>query len=155
MSSVTSQITSMMNDTTKMRAETDTVTGAESSNLNQADFLKLLTEQLQYQDPMEPLDNAEFISQMCQFSQLEVSTDISETLNEYTNESKASSLIGREVILTDPDDRTQVLIGTVQAAYMDGEDSAITVGGKDYPLEYLLYVYEESEIETPEEPGTE
>jgi flagellar basal-body rod modification protein FlgD len=36
--------------------------------LNQADFLKILTAQLQNQDPTEPTDNAQFVSQMAQFS---------------------------------------------------------------------------------------
>lgn len=39
--------------------------------VNKDDFLTLLVTQLQHQDPLEPLDNAEFVSQMTQFSSLE------------------------------------------------------------------------------------
>ena len=38
--------------------------------LGQADFLKLLTVQLQQQDPFEPVDNKEMLAQMAQFSSL-------------------------------------------------------------------------------------
>ena len=38
------------------------------SDLSQADFLRLMTEQLKNQDPLKPLSNAEFVSQMAQMS---------------------------------------------------------------------------------------
>lgn len=39
-----------------------------TSVLGQEDFLKLMTSQLQHQDPMKPMDNGEFLGQMAQFS---------------------------------------------------------------------------------------
>lgn len=41
---------------------------ARSSSLGQADFLQLMTEQLKNQDPLNPLDNAQFLGQLAQFS---------------------------------------------------------------------------------------
>ena len=38
--------------------------------LDQGDFLRLLTVQLQQQDPLEPVDNKEMLAQMAQFSSL-------------------------------------------------------------------------------------
>jgi flagellar basal-body rod modification protein FlgD len=38
------------------------------SSLGQADFLRLMTEQLKNQDPLKPLDNAQFLGQLAQFS---------------------------------------------------------------------------------------
>jgi len=40
----------------------------KSGSLGQADFLKLMTEQLKHQDPLKPMDNKEFLGQMAQFS---------------------------------------------------------------------------------------
>jgi len=45
-------------------------TGRGFDTLGQADFLKLLTVQLQQQDPFEPVDNKEMLAQMAQFSSL-------------------------------------------------------------------------------------
>lgn len=44
--------------------------------LGQDQFLKLLTAQLQHQDPLEPQANAEFIAQLATFSTLEKLTSI-------------------------------------------------------------------------------
>jgi flagellar basal-body rod modification protein FlgD len=51
-----------------------------SSTLNQADFLKLMTAQMQSQDPMDPVDNKEMIAQMAQFSSLAGINDINTNL---------------------------------------------------------------------------
>jgi flagellar basal-body rod modification protein FlgD len=39
-----------------------------NASLGQADFLRLMTEQLKNQDPLKPLDNAQFLGQLAQFS---------------------------------------------------------------------------------------
>ncbi len=46
-------------------------TSAFNSQVAQADFLTLLTTQLRYQDPMEPVNQEAFITQLSQFSMLE------------------------------------------------------------------------------------
>ena len=50
------------------------------NQLGQEDFLKLMTTQLQNQDPFAPVDNADFIAQMAQFSTVTGITSMDETM---------------------------------------------------------------------------
>ena len=49
--------------------------------LGQTDFLKLMTAQLQNQDPFAPMDNGDFIAQMAQFSSVAGISKMSETMS--------------------------------------------------------------------------
>jgi len=50
--------------------------------MGQADFLRLLTVQVQQQDPFDPVDNKEMLAQMAQFSSLSGITEMSATLKQ-------------------------------------------------------------------------
>lgn len=93
---------------------TNPLTGAAQSSaisgsLSQADFLKLMTAQLQAQDPTKPVDNTQFVSQMAQFSQLSSTQDmvtsmnnLGSTLSSSLQTSQvlgASSLVNRNVLV--------------------------------------------------------
>ena len=54
--------------------------GRGFDTLGQADFLRLMTVQLQQQDPFEPVDNKEMLAQMAQFSSLAGITDVNAAL---------------------------------------------------------------------------
>jgi flagellar basal-body rod modification protein FlgD len=72
--------------------------------LGQADFLKLMTAQLQNQDPFEPVDNTQMIAQMAQFSSLAGISEMSSTLKAIADKlgasstSEAVSYIGKTVL---------------------------------------------------------
>ena len=57
-----------------------TTTKSGFATLGQADFLRLMTEQMKAQDPMSPVDNKEMLAQMAQFSQLAGVNDINTNL---------------------------------------------------------------------------
>lgn len=48
----------------------------QSSNIKIEDFLKILTAQLNNQDPLKPVDNEQFIAQIAQFANLEQSRQL-------------------------------------------------------------------------------
>ena len=54
---------------------------ANGQELGQEDFLKLMTTQLQNQDPFAPMENAEFIAQMAQFSTVTGIADIADEID--------------------------------------------------------------------------
>ncbi|AUM12956.1 flagellar hook assembly protein FlgD [Ketobacter alkanivorans] len=76
-----------------------------NAGLNQAavgleDFLDIFLAQLNFQDPLEPVDNREFIAQLAQFSALELAnrtSDNVEGLLEVNSVDQAVGLLGREV----------------------------------------------------------
>ena len=55
---------------------------AEADALGQGDFLRLLTAQLEQQDPFEPVDNTAMLAQLAQFSALAGSTKTNDTLQQ-------------------------------------------------------------------------
>jgi flagellar basal-body rod modification protein FlgD len=76
--------------------------------LGKDDFLKLLTVQMQNQDPLEPQDNTEMVAQLAQFSSLEQlenmnsnlasSLDLDLILTQVLNNTAAAGLIGKSVL---------------------------------------------------------
>jgi flagellar basal-body rod modification protein FlgD len=85
------------------------VNQALSSTMTQADFLKLMTAQLQAQDPTNPVDNSQFVSQMAQFSQLsatqQLDTDLQSlasnvnTAMQTSQVLSSSNLVNRQVLV--------------------------------------------------------
>ena len=64
-------------------SSTDTSAVQTANNtISQDDFIKLFLAQLQYQDPLEPVDNREFLAQLAQFTALEQSRQTSQNTND-------------------------------------------------------------------------
>lgn len=69
-----------------------------NGTLGKDDFLKILMTQLKHQDPLEPLQDREFIAQMTQFSTLEQMTNVASLLGQLRHSLGISSdLIGKEI----------------------------------------------------------
>jgi len=67
----------------------------KSTDLNKDDFLKLLMTQMQHQDPLNPMDNSEFLSQLSQFSQLEQIYNVNQNIQDLA----ASQNSSRDMLL--------------------------------------------------------
>jgi len=92
----------------------------KSDSLGQADFLKLMTEQLKHQDPLKPMENSEFLGQMAQFSTVQGINGMQESMK-----SLAESMVGDQVL------RGAVLIGhevlvPSEKIALDGSDGQVS-----------------------------
>ena len=78
-----------------------------SDQMGQTAFLTLFTTQLKSQNPLDPMDNTAFVSQLAQFSQLEATTKMSGSMESLVKSlstsqiSGASNLIGKTVGVAD------------------------------------------------------
>lgn len=109
------------------------------TELGKEAFLQLLVFQMQNQDPLDPTDNAEMLSQLAQFSALEQMNNLNDRFAalsgavEQTNFLAANSLIGRTVSGTDVNGNaqegkvTRVLMTSGSGLYVMVNDAAISV----------------------------
>lgn len=82
-----------------------TATAKSSSTIDQAGFLKLLTTQLQTQDPTAPVDNTQMVAQMAQFSSVAGISEMNTSLKAMATDiaaarfGDASGWIGRGALI--------------------------------------------------------
>lgn len=76
-----------------------------ANDVNQTDFLKLLTAQMKNQDPSKPADSGEFMSQMAQFTQVSSLEKLQKSFDNFSTEMlstqtlQATSLLGKSVMV--------------------------------------------------------
>lgn len=85
--------------------EDETQVRKNNDELGQQEFLKLMTTQLQNQDPFAPMENGDFIAQMAQFSTVTGINQINDGLSTLGDQLKkmriatASNLLGHSVLV--------------------------------------------------------
>jgi flagellar basal-body rod modification protein FlgD len=88
-------------------AANEALAAKESSSMGQKDFLTLFTTQLKCQDPLDPVKNEAFVAQLAQFSQLEATTSMDQTLKTYVDSMagermmSSTNMIGKTVAVAD------------------------------------------------------
>lgn len=105
----------------------------KSSTLNYDDFLKLMVAQLRNQDPLNPTDSTEYMSQIAQFSSVEQGINTNAKLDQLlvnSNISQASTMIGLNLTSADGS-----VSGVVTSVRIDSTGStAILHNGKEVPI---------------------
>jgi len=90
-------------DALKSISQSDSKTSKkDGNNLGKDDFLKLLMAQMRNQDPLNPMQDKDYIAQLATFSSLEQMTNMNTSLNNFletmsTNLLQFSELIGKKV----------------------------------------------------------
>ena len=148
-SGVSSQIIQNANITAQNRANQETATGSKST-VNSKDFLFLLTQQLQYQDPMNPMDNSQMLAQEAQFATLEQMEALTSSFSQFSSIYQANSLLGQNVEVSVDGKETKGAVEYVD--FSDKSGASVSIGGKMYPLSSVTKVYpQDVEIDTKEE----
>jgi flagellar basal-body rod modification protein FlgD len=106
-------------------------TASSSQFVSENTFLTLLMTQLQNQDPMNPQDPSQFVSQLASFSSLEQMTAMNTNMQNVLDNS-ATSLIGQNVTLLDSSGN--MVQGTVSGIVYYANTPAVQVNGQNYPL---------------------
>ncbi len=120
-------------------SSTSTTTGSSSSSvIDFESFLSLLTTELKYQDPTEPVSSTEYVSQMAQLSSLTQLNNINSSLTS----NQAYSLLGKEVTYqsTDSAGNTTTITGTVASVVTSGGTSYLVIDGTKVELSSVIQV---------------
>ena len=106
--------------------------GSTGGEMGKDQFLKLFVAQLQHQDPMNPMNDSEFMGQMASFSTLEQVSNLAaanERVAANLTSSSAIGLIGRTVSYVDEND--EIHTGKVDKVTTAGGKPTLTVDGVD------------------------
>ena len=113
-----------------------------NDSLNKDAFLNILVAEMQYQDPLQPSSNTEWVSQMASFSQIEELQGMSETITEQS----ATDLVGKKVIIAASENTTgdvNYVTGEVECIERQSDGVYLSVEGYLYKLEDLYAVVDE------------
>lgn len=110
------------------------------NSLDKDAFLKILVAQLSNQDPMNPMEDKDFIAQLAQFSVLE---EI-QTLNAGNSFSQASSLVGKNAyaVITEQDGSSREIFGKVNSALTIQGLPYLEINGEYVPYSAQLVIYD-------------
>ncbi len=112
----------------------DIIQKSVKKELGKDAFLQLLVLQMQSQDPLNPMDNTEMVSQLAQFSALEAQTNLNESFDtlsgnvDQLNFISGAQLLGKTVTGVGVDG--ELLTGEVESIHLDGSLVMLTVEGK-------------------------
>jgi flagellar basal-body rod modification protein FlgD len=104
-----------------------TAIGNAAAGVSIEDFLKILTAQLNSQDPLKPVDNQEFVAQIAQFTTMEQSRQLNskiDSLLALQSVSQSVGLLGRTV---DVNLGGSLVRGQVSALSLAGDTPSLTV----------------------------
>lgn len=108
---------------------------ADKNGMDKDAFLQLLVAQMQYQDPLEPTSNTEYISQYAQFSQVEQMQNMAAT----TELARATSLVGQEVYIktVGSNGKSDLIYGKVDYVVFENGKAYLSIDESLYSLDDL------------------
>jgi flagellar basal-body rod modification protein FlgD len=123
-----------INGVTAGQGTGDQVTRNDSGgSMGNDTFLKLLVAQMKYQDPLEPTDSSQMMSQLAQFSQVEGLNSLNRQITALGlshDFSSAVSMIGKTVKWRD--EAGEAHSGVVSGVQPDAKGAKLVVGAGQY-----------------------
>ena len=116
--------------------------------LDKNSFLKLLVTQLSKQDPTNPMNDREFISQMAQFSSLEQMNNVANSMNKLRG-AQANQLIGKMIEGKDFVTEKPLQGIVTSTIYQPNGDVLLKVGGRFTKLDDVSVVTEVTPAAAP------
>lgn len=113
-------------------------------SLGKNQFMQLLAAQLQYQDPLEPMKDTDFIAQLAQFSSLEMLESLNATMTAFQSYSLAGKFVYAEV---EVDGVKTEVAGTVTRVVMQNGEPYVQVGDYVFKASAIVDVYDQSAFE--------
>jgi flagellar basal-body rod modification protein FlgD len=132
------------NNQSKNSNSTDAVTNA-TQTLGQADFLQLLVTELQNQDPLDPVDNKDFIADMAQFSSLEQMQNMNTNFQSLLTQQSLSqlnfavNLVSHNIVATDA--AGNQVTGVVSNIDYSAGNTSVMVNNTSVPLSNIIKIY--------------
>ena len=111
-------------------------TEEKTNELGYDQFLQILCAEMQYQDPLEPTSNTEYIAQLATFSQLESTLSMQDTIEG----SSANDLVGKYVIMkvtSSTTGETNYIAGTCDYVLHQNGETYLSVNNGLYSLDDL------------------
>ncbi len=143
MTNIQSELNAMLSATAQNKYKEQQANGP-TQELDGDAFLYLMMEQLKNQDPTNPMDNSEMLSQQAQFTQVQELQNLSESISQNNMIVQATSLVGKTVTVIDPNDTTKTITGTVESANFTSSAATVVIDGVEYPLGLVAAVGTES-----------
>jgi flagellar basal-body rod modification protein FlgD len=98
---------------------------AKKTELNQEDFLTLMITQLKNQDPFKPMDPAQYVGQLAQFSSVSGLAEINKNINSLTSSLRGNQVLDGAALIG----RTVIAEGNQVYRYVPAEGEAIPTQG--------------------------
>lgn len=121
--------------------------------LGKEEFLKLLVTQMQYQDPLEPNKDTDYISQLAQFSSLEQMQNLNTTMSN----SAALGYVGQTVKVSHEDSSGNVneVRGEVEFVKVQNGTAYVSIDGRLYKADEVIEVLDSLYIAKQKAPTVE
>jgi flagellar basal-body rod modification protein FlgD len=105
----------------------DLSAGLAAGGLDTESLMKIILTQLTYQDPLKPVDNFEFVSQLAQFMSLEQSRETGSKLDNLLGVQAATQSMGLLGRTVDVQTDTALVSGTVKSISFKGDQPQLTI----------------------------